>query len=240
MLFRRRASYEQYLARTGGPASETGHFAGGIVALYREGRLIEDVRTTLVHELVHALARRGLGPALPPWLDEGMADEPAESRIGAGAESSRAPSRHHAAVRRLFEMHGGEASRELLRRQLGRRGLLPLSRLVALDDAEFRAVLPAGMAYAEASFFIRFLLAGELAAPFRRFLQGVASGVPPTPEALVAALDRSWEELDAGLAAWIQGGPPSVQGAPWPPPPPLETPAPAAPLPDAAVTPGPP
>src|SRR6185436_7649016 len=76
VLFRRRRSYDEYLQRTGGPlAAETGHFAGGVVALYREGRLLEDVRATLVHELVHALGRRGLGPALPPWLDEGMADD---------------------------------------------------------------------------------------------------------------------------------------------------------------------
>ena len=219
VLFRRRGSYEQYLARTGGPAAETGHFAGGVVALYREGRLLEDVRTTLVHELVHALGRRGLGPALPPWLDEGMADDLAESRIGAstGVEAGTV-SGTTLRSGSFFEVHGGEASRELLRRQLARGGLVPLARLAAMEDAEFHALRPAGLGYAEASFFVRYLLAGELAAPFRRFLRDVASGVPPAPEALAAALGRSWEELDAGLAEWIQGGPPPPPGAPWPAP----------------------
>jgi hypothetical protein len=217
VLFRRRASYDEFLRRTGGPAAETGHYAHGLVALYREGRLLDDVRTTLVHELVHALGRRGLGPALPPWLDEGMADDLAESRIGgaAGVETGTV-SGTTLRFGSFFEMHGGEASRELLRRQLARGALVPLARLVAMDDAEFHAVRPPGFAYAEASFFIRFLLAGELQAPFRRYLRDVASGVPPTPEALQAALGRSWEELDAGLAAWIRGGPPSPPGAPWP------------------------
>jgi hypothetical protein len=219
VLFRRRHSYEQYLARTGGPAAETGHFAGGVVALYREGRLLEDVRTTLVHELVHALGRRGLGPALPPWLDEGMADDLAESRIGAstGVEAGTV-SGTTLRSGSFFEVHGGEASRELLRRELARRDLVPLARLVAMEDAEFHALRPAGLGYAEASFFVRYLLAGELAAPFRRFLRDVASGVPPAPQALAAALGRSWEELDAGLSEWIQGGPPPAPGAPWSPP----------------------
>jgi hypothetical protein len=218
VLFRRRASYDEFLRRTAGPAAETGHFSRGVVALYREGRLLDDVRTTLVHELVHALGRRGLGPALPPWLDEGMADDLAESRIGGTA--GVAPGTVSGTTLRFgsfFEMHGGEASRELLRRQRERGGLLPLERLVAMDDAEFHAVRPAGLAYAEASFFIRFLLAGELQAPFRRYLRDVASGAPPTAETLQAALRRPWKELDAGLAAWIQGGPPSLQGAAWPP-----------------------
>ncbi|HXT49711.1 MAG TPA: hypothetical protein VN811_01640 [Thermoanaerobaculia bacterium] len=219
VLFRRRATYDEFVRRTGGPTAETGHFSRGVVALYREGRLIEDVRTTLLHELVHALGRRGLGPALPPWLDEGMADDLAESRIGASAGVE--PGTVSGTTLRIgsfFEMHGGEASRELLRRQLQRDGLVPLARLVAMEDAEFHALRPAGLGYAEASFFIRWLLAGELAAPFRRFLGEVASGVPPTPEALAAALGRPWEELDAGLAAWVREGPPSPPGMPFPPP----------------------
>ena len=220
VLFRRRASYEEFLHRTGGPAAETGHFTRGILALYREGRLLEDVRATLVHELVHALGRRGLGPALPPWLDEGMADDLAESRIGASAGVE--PGTVSGTTLRIgsfFEMHGGEASRELLRRQLQRGGLVPLERLVAMDEGEFHAVRPVGLAYAESSFFIRWLLGGELATPFRRFLRDTASGVPPTPQALAATLGRPWAELEAGLAAWIrEEGPASPPGVPWTPP----------------------
>lgn len=204
VLFRRRASYDAYLARTGGPAAETGHYAGGVVAFHRQGRLLEEVRGTLIHELVHALNRRGLGPALPPWLDEGMADDLAESRVGEGARTL--PGTLSGTALRaggFFELHGGEASRELLRRQLAAGGLVPLERLLSLDEAELRSLRPSGYGYAEASFFVRYLLEGDLAPRFRAFLRQVAAGVPPNPEALSAALGRSFPELDASLAAWI-------------------------------------
>ncbi len=204
VLFRRRASYDAYLARTGGPAAETGHYAGGVVAFHRQGRLLEEVRGTLVHELVHALNRRGLGPALPPWLDEGMADDLAESRVGEGARTL--PGTLGGTALRaggFFELHGGEASREVLRQQLAAGGLVPLERLLSFDEVELRTLRPAGYGYAEASFFVRYLLEGELAPRFRAFLRQVAAGVQPSPDSLSAALGRSFPELDTSLAAWI-------------------------------------
>jgi hypothetical protein len=204
VLFRHRASYDAYLARTGGPPAATGHYAGGVVALHRHGRLLEDVRRTLVHELVHALNRRGLGPALPPWLDEGMADDLADSRVGEGARTLPGTlSGTTVRAAGFFELHGGEAALELLRRQLAEGGLVPLERLLALDGVELRGLRPAGYGYAEASFFVRFLLDGELAPRFRAFLRQVAEGEPPTPAALAASLGRTFAELDAALAAWV-------------------------------------
>jgi len=223
VLFRRRASYDDYLRISGGPRSETGHVAGGVVAFYREGRLIEDVRTTLVHELVHVLGRRAIGPALPPWLDEGMADDLGESRIGEGAQV--VPGTLGGTTLRaggFFEQHGGEASRELLRRHAASGDLMPLARLVALDDVEFHSVRPPALAYAHASFFVRMLLDGELAPRFQGFLRSVADGGPATPEALAAALGRPWEALDAALAARAVAAPALDPG---------EAAAPAAPAP---------
>jgi hypothetical protein len=223
VLFRRKASYEDYLRITGGPHAETGHVAGGVVAFYREGRLLDDVRTTFVHELVHALGRRAIGPALPPWLDEGMADDLGESRIGEGAQV--VPGTLGGTTLRAggyYEQHGGEASRELLRRQAASDGLMPLARLVALDDVEFHTMRPPGLAYAHSSFFVRMLLDGDLAPRFQAFLRSVADGGPATPEALVAALGRSWEELDAALAARALAAPatgPGEAAAPTAPPP---------------------
>lgn len=204
VLFRARASYEEYVRRTGGPRSDAGHVAGGLVALYRQGRLMEDIRTTLLHELTHLLGKRALGPALPSWLDEGMADDLAHSRVGEGGRLVPG-SLSETTLRSgsFFETHGGAASWELLRNQLATAGLIPLAELTALDDETFRSVTPQGLAYAESSFFIRYLLAGELASPFRAFLREVAAGEPATPEALLAALGASWQALDEGLAEWI-------------------------------------
>lgn len=219
-LFRTRASYEEYVRRSGGPRSETGHVAGGLVALYRQGRLMEDVRTTLLHELTHLLGKRALGPALPSWLDEGMADDLANSRVGEGGRlvpGSLSETTLHSGV--FFETHGGAASRELLRGQLAGGRLIPLAELTALDDEAVRSVTPRGFAYAESSFFIRYLLAGELAGRFRGFLREVAAGMPATPEALLDALQTSWPALDAGLAEWILAAPaPPPSAAPVPAP----------------------
>ncbi len=204
VFFRSRASYADYLERTGGPRAVTGHASRGVVAFYREGRLIEDLRGTLVHEIVHLVARRAIGPALPPWLDEGMADDLGESRVG--DDGRLLPGTLSATTLRageFFETHGGQASLLSLRHRLAGGGLLPLERLTALDGEAFHAVSPPALAYAEASFFVRYLLSGELATRFRGFLGAVAAGTPPIPEALQAALGVPWPTLDTGFAAWI-------------------------------------
>jgi hypothetical protein len=235
VVFRRRADYEAYLARTGGPAAETGHVAGGVVALYREGRLIDDVRATLVHELVHVLGRRGLGPALPPWLDEGMADDLAESTFGEGGRPIPGTLSDPALRTPGFvEIHGGHASLDMLRRQIAGPGLVPLAELTSLGEEEFLARSPRGLTYAESSFFIRYLLASGHAPSFRSFLHGVASGRPPSPDALVAEMGTSWSDLDAGLAAYVALQPAGATAEPSAPTatataPGLESPAPPGP-----------
>jgi hypothetical protein len=209
VLFRSRAAYEEYVARTGGPRAETGHVSRGVVALYRQGRLLDDVRTTLVHELVHVLSRRALGPALPPWLDEGMADDIAESRIGEGGRPLPGTLGGTTLRQGVFsEVHGGEASRDLLRRELASGNLLPLETLTGLDFGEFHGTDRHRLVYAESSSFVRYLLAGELAAPFRAFLRDVSQGTPPTPQALQTRLRAPWPVLDAGLARFLTAPPP--------------------------------
>jgi hypothetical protein len=223
VLFRRRADYEAYVARTRGAIAESGHVAGGVVALYREGRLMEDVRTTLVHELVHLLNRRALGPALPPWLDEGIANDLAESRMGEAG--GPLPGTVDAVALQTgggtFELHGAAASRQLLQRARDGGGMLPLRQLVELAEPEFYARERRPLAYAEASFLIRFLLAGDLAPSFRAYLRQVSEGTPTTAESLAAALGLTdagaitWDSLEADFKAWLDTAPPPL---PTPPP----------------------
>lgn len=52
-----------------------GHSSRGLVALFRGERAMLDVAETLRHEVTHLLNSRAVGPALPPWLEEGLADE---------------------------------------------------------------------------------------------------------------------------------------------------------------------
>ena len=61
----------------------TGHTGHGMVLFYRGKRRPQEIQNTFVHELGHLLNRRSLGPALPPWLDEGLADDLANGKLDA-------------------------------------------------------------------------------------------------------------------------------------------------------------
>jgi hypothetical protein len=62
------------------------------------------------------------------------------------------------------------------------------------------------LSYAQSSFWVRYLLDGEggaLAPKFHAFLDAIAAGEPPAPEALRQRLGRSWPELETGFRAWV-------------------------------------
>jgi hypothetical protein len=202
-----------------------GHAGGGLVATYWEERSRLDVITTVLHEVGHLLGRRALGPALPPWLDEGLADDlawfalplHAGRPIYAGQRFERATGDGTvvlytgalAGLRRLLdELDGGR--------------LLSLSRLVGEDWNRLERELPVGdgsgpLLYAQASFFFYCLLgveAGQLEGPgetsglraslTRSFLAGVAGGEAATGERLLEVLGADWSLLDADLRACLR------------------------------------
>jgi hypothetical protein len=208
VLFAREEDFRAYLdqetAVAGLPAS--GHTGSGIVSLYDGRRPGGEVGSTLVHELAHLLNRRSIGPALPSWLDEGIADDLSQSRVDPsgrllpgtlGGVTVRAG--------RRIEMHGARAALQGLIQAAGSGTLRPLAELFALEWRDF--VRQSGeLNYAQASFFIRYLLQGEqgtLASGFRTFLAEVAGGASPDPERLREKLGRSWPALDAGFRLWL-------------------------------------
>ena len=210
LLFEREGTYRAYQDAEGtlAGAEASGHSGYGLVAIWDGGRPTREIAETLVHEIVHLLNRRAIGPQLPPWLDEGMADDLAHSRIGddgtldpgtLGGSAFRAGGRIQyfgakAALRQLVEAQGeGQAP--------------SLPALLAMPWETFVGT-GADLHYAQASFFVRYLLAGEngeLAPGFRAYLSGVAEGGEPSAEALEKALGRSWPELEAGFRAWVVG-----------------------------------
>jgi hypothetical protein len=210
ILFTREADYRAFLDEdaelAGLPA--TGHTALGIVALWNAGRPEAEVGATLVHELAHLLTRRAVGPALPSWIDEGIADDLSQSRIDPsgrlipgtlGGVTIRAGQR--------IEMHGARAALQNLIQAVDTGTLRPLPELLGLEWREF--VRQRGeQNYAQSSFFIRYLLQGEqgeLASGFRSFLAEVAGGRPPDPERLREKLGKSWPALEAGFRLWLLG-----------------------------------
>jgi hypothetical protein len=210
LLFEREGAYRTYQDAEGAlaGAEASGHSGYGLVAIWDGDRPTREIAETLVHEIVHLLNRRAIGPQLPPWLDEGIADDLAHSRIGEdgaldpatlGGTAFKAGARIQyfgakAALRQLIEAQG--------------EGTAPsLPDLLAMPWETFVAE-GADLHYAQASFFVRYLLSGEdgaLAHGFRAFLNAVAEGGEPSAEALEKSLGRGWPELEAGFRVWVVG-----------------------------------
>lgn len=211
LIFRQEARYRLFQARDerlqGLPAG--GHATHGLVALYDSGRRRDELTATLAHELVHLLNVRALGPALPPWLDEGMADDLSSSEI-TPAGDLRPERLGGSTVRGVgsLEFSGAVAALRSLNAAYARAETAPkLADLVELDWFGFVRSDDLALHYAHAGFFIRYLVDGEdgtLRPAFHRFLRRLADGGPASGEALRAELGRSWEELDAGLAAYVR------------------------------------
>lgn len=213
VLFATEEDYRRFQAgdpRLAGVSSSTGLAGKGIVATYRGARADEELLGTLVHELGHLLNRRAIGPSLPSWLDEGIADDLGASRIDRQGRLLPASWSRTLDIRGPeIRISGGEAALRDLAAIFGPDGSAPgrldLGGMLALDWEEFVGEAGAELHYAAATAFIRMLLAAPTkAALFRRWLAGVADGASPDAEALRRELGRCWEELDRDLALWTR------------------------------------
>jgi hypothetical protein len=190
-----------------------------VVAFYRGDRPAAEVAGTLVHELAHLLNRRGLGPALPPWLDEGIADDLAQSDFS--ATDALLPGTLGGTVSRQggqIDLRGARASLLLVQRAAENASAPQLPRLLERDWDDFVGA-ESEQLYAGSLFWVRYLLAGEggaLASSFRTFLRGVAEGRPATPEELSLRLGRPWPHLELGYRAWLRSLDPLASDQPAP------------------------
>jgi hypothetical protein len=208
VLFDRHDDFAVYQARELplGGVNAAGVTGGGVVAIDLDGRRREETAATAVHEIVHLLNRRALGPALPPWLEEGLADDLANSEVAADGrlETSRLGG---LSLQRAdgWEWRGALASAVALRRELDAGRLGSLEKLVSLDWSEFVGAGAREDNYGQASFWIRHLVtdpstAGEL----RAFLAGVAAGGSAEGEELRRRLGADWSLLDERYRRWIR------------------------------------
>ncbi|HYH45181.1 MAG TPA: hypothetical protein VEG34_05800, partial [Thermoanaerobaculia bacterium] len=208
VLFAEEADYQSFQReeRQLAPLASRGHSGYGIVALWDGGRSRLDLASTLVHELAHLVNRRSLGPLLPSWLDEGIADELAVCEID---EEGRILPGTLSGVRvkagRFYRVFGARASLLALAQEMEEGRLPPLTRLHDLAWEEFVGS-EGGLHYIHAAFWIRYLWDGDggaLAPGLLAFLAGVADGRPATGEALRGHLGRGWPELEAGFRGWL-------------------------------------
>lgn len=220
VLYDRDDAYRRYAAGEDDLAEldSSGHAVGGLAVLAVGERRRDEVRSLLVHELTHLQTYRALGPRLPPWLAEGLAEDLAYCRVAASGELELATLDAWQSLRArailvpwdrlgsaVIKTRGGPAvALEELRERWREPERPPLERLLDLPHLEFMAPDRRPIHYPMSAFLVRYLLASEdRAERFRAFLAAVARGEEAGGGELLARLAVGWGDLEAGLAEWL-------------------------------------
>lgn len=211
VLFADEASYRQLestIPELRGSGS-AGHASRGLVATFAGERPVREITATVVHEIGHLLSRRALGPALPDWLGEGLADELAWMAVPEAEGASI-----YEGLRRTAETDAGvtiyysgplAGLRSLVQR--ARKGRLPPLELLVAPSFPASSAISGEELYSYSSFFVHYLL--ERRQPrrwdqgFRAFLADVAAGEAPSSQNLLSRLDTDWPTLDLDFRAWL-------------------------------------
>lgn len=221
VLFGRESSYRAYAGEELPAADEqiAGHAGGGLAAVLVGDRDPDQVRALFVHELTHLLNRRAFGPRLPPWLEEGMADEPALASYGEDGRplpgtwwgdtriAGRSVQDRAGGVQGIVRREGSVGALHDLANRAVRGALVPLPVLLAMDWGPFLEPEGRTLRYAESAFLVRYLLEGRIDTRrdgFRAFLASVAKGGPDGPAALQDALGEPLETVEAGFRSWLR------------------------------------
>ena len=209
--FRRIEDYQTFRDREGvAVESSLAHAspARGYLALPVQSVDRAEVFSVLVHELTHLLNRRAIGPALPPWLSEGLAEALAISRIdGDGSLHPDALGGERRDAAGSVVRWGGLASIMLISDALDQDRLPTLRQLMRLDRQGFHRQGSSQLNYALSAFWVRYLVSGSELSPtagFRAFLDEVAKGQPITEERFLTRLEKGWSELESGFRLWIR------------------------------------
>jgi hypothetical protein len=209
VVFALEAAYRRFESRV--PelrgVGSAGHAADGVAALFVGDRPEREVLATAIHEVTHLLNRRALGPALPPWIEEGLADEMALLGLAraSGDGSPYAGSLSFAGS--MVRGSGPLAGLVLLLDRVDAGELSPLESLPGQDWQDFREAPRGRDLYNQSGFFVHYLLEregrSELRDGLRSFLAGIARGESATGERLIAQLGTTWAELEGDFRSWL-------------------------------------
>lgn len=209
VIFADRETYEGFARAAGTLVGQgvEGHAAQGVAALYLgDAPRREALDAVLVHELTHLLNRALLGPGLPVWLEEGLANDLSSSPVSAEGRLEIGRWRggitlHRPLAQRvmLIETTGPLAARRQLLRAWADGKLPSFADLTTLSWEDFVRPGLRSLHYAYATELVRFLLDGgkrDFAAGLRAFLREVAKGAPATVEQLAASLGLEVDDLE--------------------------------------------
>ncbi len=207
ILYSDREDYLAFETASGLLSDElSGHAGPGLVALYAGDRSRRQIEATFTHELVHQLVLNVLGPNLPPWLGEGLA----ESMTFATSDSSGdltfrklAPGRPAGGGR--LQVTGPFTVLPDLRDAI-RKGELPtLRELSRLSREEFTRGEQGPSMYALSAFWVHYLSTAKdgVDERFRAYLADIAAGYPSGTGDPVGALVDDSSLLENRFRSWL-------------------------------------
>ncbi len=162
----------------------------GYLAMWAGEPPYDSYATTLAHELAHLVQRRTLGPNLPPWLSEGLADAIGDPATLDGPGT-------------LTGLAGVEGPAARLQHGYRNGQVGSVERLLRRHRGDFDAEHPS-FDYEQSALLVRFLLLdAQLGSRFRTFLDRLAAGEDYEPELLFEVLAVEPAALDAQLQAWL-------------------------------------
>ncbi|MEE2777722.1 MAG: hypothetical protein VYE73_13285 [Acidobacteriota bacterium] len=207
VLFREESGYRAVQAEWGRirDLASVAHTGYGMVVFYVGDLDPAVVGHTLLHELTHLLNRRSLGPALPPWLDEGIADDLAAARLdGEGRLHVADLSHGKIEYENRVELRGGLAGLDLLLVTQREGRAVPLGVLVRLEWGPFVGGPRSRLHYAESALLVRFLVRPTVRRQaFLGYLESVSRGESVAASTLEDRLGASWEEIEGAWRAFL-------------------------------------
>ena len=175
-------------------ANSHGYTSEGLSVLFTGPQQVDAIVRVLVHELTHLLGRRVFQVRIPPWLDEGMAQDLAFSRIDrSGILRPGTLSTVETRVDDLVRIWNGP----------NRTGLVEL---ISLDWTDFVDPISRPHRYALSAFLIRYLLDGrdeQLRSGFLRYLSNLKSSELPESVSLFEMLDTEPGRVESGLYQFL-------------------------------------
>ncbi len=183
------------------PFHSEGHAVPGLVVIKVGNRSRREVATTLIHELTHLIAWQVLGPDLPPWLNEGLADDLALSRI------DREGYLLSDSFDRRSLRFGRNTAEILLKVVRGLSAAKPIRLVDLLSQDRSTFLARPELHYAVSALFVRFLLEDSLdgsVAAFKDYLQAIRADGITYPDYLRQRLRQPWAEIDVQFRLWAR------------------------------------
>jgi hypothetical protein len=194
-----------------------GYTGRGISVLSVGDREVEATVEVLVHELTHLLNRRVFGMNSPAWVEEGLAEDLAYSRVdengklelgSLGGVTSREVSHDLSGRYRVdTEVSGGRGMLSNLLTKWGESERPSLTKLLDMPWIDFIQPEVRPLHYAESAFFVRFMLASSKkshAQGLLNYLDVLAVSSIPQGETLWAYTEMEPHDAETAYYRWLR------------------------------------